>query len=226
MADAVWKTHISLSPFAFPVWRSLGYYDTLMSASAITTSSELTGAELAQAGGRGWVLLQHGTQCAWCVCQGVLVGVDRQRTVQGGAAMWDQLAACSECCRLHRAAAAKPAINCDPDAAPLANHSQPTHPRAHAPAGISSGLVRLSVGFTGSVEQRWAQLEEAFLAVTAPGPGGGGKVRGRPAGSAMLRGGGGWGGRDSEWLALRLARPLHAVHELALRGGVQVEGGG
>ena len=29
-------------------------------------------------------------------------------------------------------------------------------------AGISSGLVRLSVGLTGSLEQRWEQLEEAY----------------------------------------------------------------
>ena len=29
--------------------------------------------------------------------------------------------------------------------------------------------MRLSVGLTGSVEQRWAQLEEAVLAVAGPG---------------------------------------------------------
>jgi hypothetical protein len=32
-------------------------------------------------------------------------------------------------------------------------------------AGISPGLVRMSVGFTGSLEQRWEQLAKAFLAV-------------------------------------------------------------
>jgi hypothetical protein len=35
-------------------------------------------------------------------------------------------------------------------------------------AGISSGLVRMSVGITGTLEARWAQLEEAFRAVARP----------------------------------------------------------
>ncbi|KAK9803877.1 hypothetical protein WJX72_001286 [[Myrmecia] bisecta] len=34
-------------------------------------------------------------------------------------------------------------------------------------AGISGGLVRMSVGITGSVEQRWKQLDEAFRHVQA-----------------------------------------------------------
>lgn len=34
-------------------------------------------------------------------------------------------------------------------------------------AGISSGLVRMSIGITGSLEQRWAQLHEALVAVQA-----------------------------------------------------------
>jgi methionine-gamma-lyase len=29
-------------------------------------------------------------------------------------------------------------------------------------AGISPGLVRMSIGFTGSLEQRWMQLERAL----------------------------------------------------------------
>ena len=29
-------------------------------------------------------------------------------------------------------------------------------------AGIAPGLVRMSVGFTGSIEQRWQQLERAL----------------------------------------------------------------
>jgi methionine-gamma-lyase len=33
---------------------------------------------------------------------------------------------------------------------------------ALAAAGISPGLVRMSVGFTGSVEQRWSQLERSL----------------------------------------------------------------
>ena len=33
-------------------------------------------------------------------------------------------------------------------------------------AGISAGLVRMSVGLTGGVEQRWEQLREAYLHVT------------------------------------------------------------
>lgn len=32
-------------------------------------------------------------------------------------------------------------------------------------AGISPGLVRMSVGYTGSVEQRWAQFEKALKSV-------------------------------------------------------------
>ncbi len=36
---------------------------------------------------------------------------------------------------------------------------------ALAAAGISPGLVRMSVGFTGSVEQRWAQLEASLRRV-------------------------------------------------------------
>jgi methionine-gamma-lyase len=29
-------------------------------------------------------------------------------------------------------------------------------------AGISPGLVRISVGYTGTLEQRWSQLREAL----------------------------------------------------------------
>jgi len=36
-------------------------------------------------------------------------------------------------------------------------------------AGISPGLVRMSVGYTGSVEQRWEQLEDALRCVGAIG---------------------------------------------------------
>ena len=34
-------------------------------------------------------------------------------------------------------------------------------------AGISEGLVRISVGYTGTVEQRWQQLENALLDIGA-----------------------------------------------------------
>ena len=34
-----------------------------------------------------------------------------------------------------------------------------------AKAGISPGLVRISIGYTGSVEQRWAQMEDALDAL-------------------------------------------------------------
>jgi len=37
-------------------------------------------------------------------------------------------------------------------------------------AGIGAGLVRMSVGFTGTVEQRWQQLESALQAIGAIGP--------------------------------------------------------
>jgi methionine-gamma-lyase len=36
-------------------------------------------------------------------------------------------------------------------------------------AGISPGLVRVSIGYTGSLEQRWEQLEDALRAVGAVG---------------------------------------------------------
>ena len=34
-------------------------------------------------------------------------------------------------------------------------------------AGIPSGLVRLSVGITGTLEQRWLQLKQSYLAATS-----------------------------------------------------------
>ena len=34
-------------------------------------------------------------------------------------------------------------------------------------AGIPSGLVRMSVGITGTLEQRWEQLRQSYLAATA-----------------------------------------------------------
>ena len=43
-------------------------------------------------------------------------------------------------------------------------------------AGISPGLVRMSIGYTGSVEQRWKQMEDA-LRVLGPGSGVQGSVR-------------------------------------------------
>lgn len=36
-----------------------------------------------------------------------------------------------------------------------------------AAAGIPSGLVRMSVGITGTLEQRWLQLRESYLAATS-----------------------------------------------------------
>ena len=32
-------------------------------------------------------------------------------------------------------------------------------------AGIAPGLIRMSIGYTGSLEQRWMQLEKALKAV-------------------------------------------------------------
>jgi len=34
-------------------------------------------------------------------------------------------------------------------------------------AGIGSGLVRMSVGFTGSIEQRWRQLQGGLADIGA-----------------------------------------------------------
>ena len=39
--------------------------------------------------------------------------------------------------------------------------------RMFGAAGIPSGLVRLSVGITGTLEQRWLQLKQSFLAATS-----------------------------------------------------------
>ncbi|OWM72209.1 hypothetical protein CDL15_Pgr018094 [Punica granatum] len=36
-------------------------------------------------------------------------------------------------------------------------------------AGISPGLVRMSVGYTGTLEQRWGQLEKAISRMQEPG---------------------------------------------------------
>ena len=36
-----------------------------------------------------------------------------------------------------------------------------------ATAGIRPGLMRLSVGYTGTAEQRWQQLEDALIDVCA-----------------------------------------------------------
>ena len=36
-------------------------------------------------------------------------------------------------------------------------------------AGISPGLVRMSIGFTGSLEQRWGQLETSLRRVGVVG---------------------------------------------------------
>ena len=38
-------------------------------------------------------------------------------------------------------------------------------------AGISPGLVRMSVGYTGTTEQRWRQLQSALERLDIKGPG-------------------------------------------------------
>ncbi len=40
-------------------------------------------------------------------------------------------------------------------------------------AGISPGLVRVSIGYTGSTEQRWAQMDDALRELGETGPSGG-----------------------------------------------------
>jgi methionine-gamma-lyase len=35
-------------------------------------------------------------------------------------------------------------------------------------AGISPGLVRMSIGYTGTLEQRWQQLKDALEEIGAP----------------------------------------------------------
>lgn len=53
----------------------------------------------------------------------------------------------------------------------LSDLAPPYHPTTRpCPAGIGAGLVRLSVGLTGSVAQRWRQLEEAYRHVAAVQP--------------------------------------------------------
>ena len=39
-----------------------------------------------------------------------------------------------------------------------------------AEAGISPGLVRMSVGYTGTTEQRWRQLQNALHRLGIKGP--------------------------------------------------------
>lgn len=55
--------------------------------------------------------------------------------------------------------------------ASAASTSSELLPAELAAAGIGPGLVRLSVGLTGSLEQRWAQLEEAYRHVATVPPG-------------------------------------------------------
>ncbi|KAG2497873.1 hypothetical protein HYH03_004139 [Edaphochlamys debaryana] len=43
--------------------------------------------------------------------------------------------------------------------------------REMSESGIARGYVRMSVGLTGSLEERWRQLEEAYRAVSKLGPG-------------------------------------------------------
>jgi len=38
-------------------------------------------------------------------------------------------------------------------------------PEEQKKSGISPGLVRISIGYTGSIEQRWKELTEALRAV-------------------------------------------------------------
>jgi methionine-gamma-lyase len=52
---------------------------------------------------------------------------------------------------------------------PASTTSSELGPEDQARAGISPGLVRLSIGYTGSVEQRWSQLEDALHQVGAMG---------------------------------------------------------
>jgi methionine-gamma-lyase len=43
-------------------------------------------------------------------------------------------------------------------------------PEDRARAGISPGLVRMSVGYNGTLEQRWAQFERALALMQPPTP--------------------------------------------------------
>ena len=43
-------------------------------------------------------------------------------------------------------------------------------PEDRARAGISPGLVRMSVGYNGTLEQRWAQFESALVLMQPPPP--------------------------------------------------------
>jgi methionine-gamma-lyase len=38
-------------------------------------------------------------------------------------------------------------------------------PEDQGKSGISPGLIRISIGYTGSLEQRWTELEDALRAV-------------------------------------------------------------
>ena len=95
---------------------SLGYFDTLLSASAASTSSELNDTELEAAGK---------PSCSQQASALALAGAGQlsdMRWTVGIMPILQMLCA----------------------------------------AGIGGGLVRKSVGLTGTVEQRWEQLEEAY----------------------------------------------------------------
>ncbi|MCA9003341.1 MAG: PLP-dependent transferase, partial [Planctomycetes bacterium] len=51
---------------------------------------------------------------------------------------------------------------------PAASTSSEMPPEALYEAGILPGLVRMSVGYTGTLEERWSQLEFALNAVEPP----------------------------------------------------------
>ncbi|MCP5082519.1 MAG: hypothetical protein GY948_12575 [Alphaproteobacteria bacterium] len=51
---------------------------------------------------------------------------------------------------------------------PAASTSSEMSDEALAEAGILPGLVRMSIGYTGTLEERWTQLEHALNAVNPP----------------------------------------------------------
>ncbi len=149
---------------------SLGYFDTLMSASAASTSSELSETELAVAGQSQGVATKLALVALFQA--GKLLGSPRFNRPIG---MWAPALSSMPASRGARAGPAPPCL------APTTAAERPRRPlpastccasaAAMLPplslrwraAGISHGLVRISVGLTGSPQQRLQQLEEAWL---------------------------------------------------------------
>ena len=133
---------------------SLGYFDTLLSMSGSTTSSELNESEKASAG-------KCCTVDALCTLKSY-TSCDRtqQVTLPCTSSASSAGPLCTEPVRTQKAPT-------DRLCAYGASCTEMLYGWTCTAAGIPSGLVRMSVGITGTLEQRWLQLRESYLAATS-----------------------------------------------------------